>query len=122
MPTWPVTLPPAPAPGAARQSQDARLRTPTDAGPAIVRRRYTAVPSVLSWTIPVLSGTQAQALEAFYETDLEEGALRFDMVDPLTKTVREMRFLTPPRGTCFEPNPDASLRRWRYELDLEILP
>jgi len=119
---WPAAVPDCPAPGNTRQRTDARLRTPTDAGPAIVRRRFSATPINLSWTIPALTGAQVQALEAFYIVDLQEGSLRVDLPDVVTGLTVECRFLTPPRFSGLVPNPNATERMWRAQLELEIMP
>lgn len=122
MPAWPGTLPAYPGLGGTRQQQSTLLRTETDTGPAIVRRRYTAATVNISWPLPALTGTQYAALMTFYNTTLSYGALRFDMIDPLDDSTVECRFLEPPALTAFYPASDPTKRYWGGSLVFEILP
>ena len=119
---WPAGVPQCPVPGNTRQRTDARIRTSVDVGPRIVRRRYTATTTNLSWTLPPLTGTQRGALESFYINDLQEGALRVDIQDVASGATVEARFLAPPRFVGIRPDPNAPDRLWRCSVELEIMP
>lgn len=120
MPTWPPSLPQGFFLRATDQRQDAVARTPMDSGPATTRNRFTAVSRELSVPI-VLTGAQRQTLDAFFETDLANGALSFDWKDPVTDAAKTFRFRAPPRFSLGAPGaPDERL--WSGTLELEILP
>lgn len=121
---WPPTLKAQPLYSAFRRTSESGLiRSENDAGPANVRRRYTATPDRAQWVIPSLTGTQYQTYLTFIETTLQGGALRVDMIDPLDDTVREARIIDPPGvATCLRPDPVAADRIWRVSFTLEFLP
>jgi hypothetical protein len=120
MPTWPSTLPQNQFIGLTEQRQDPRLRTQMDAGPAKMRRRYTA--TVRTFSVPIeLNGTQRQAFDTFWITDTQEGSLSFSWTDPVTDSAVTFRFVSPPQWTLQAGGATAS-RLWRAQLDLEILP
>lgn len=115
--TWPAALPPLVAvDGYGEQPPDTALRTRMDAGPAKVRRRFTAGPRPLSVRLD-LDATQVEALDAFYVTTLEGGALAFDWMHPRTQAATALRFVRPPAY-----RPLSSDAAWSAALQLEILP
>ncbi len=67
------------------------LETQMDAGPAKVRRRYTAAVTPGSGTITV-SVTQLATFQTFVRTDCLGGALPFDWVRASTQAACVMRF------------------------------
>lgn len=116
MPTWPSSLP---APSAAQYGAtraSVLARTDFEAGPARVRRRYTAeIRNVsLQWT---LTSAQLQELSTFWAA-IEHGAAWFDM--PLTledgERTRSVRFVNPPEQLFLAPG------LWRVTAALEIRP
>lgn len=116
MPTWPASLPQTVmTAGLEERPPDTSLRSQMDAGPAKVRRRFTAGVRVFSATVP-LSDTETETLDSFYQTDLQGGALRFDWTHPRTGAAVKFRFVTPPR---YAPR---SSKLWLVQLQLEILP
>lgn len=108
---WPAVLPQS---FAADQYQETRegmlLRTGTDAGPALVRRRYSVSRTVASGNM-VLDADQLVALNAFYDE-----ADSFPM-DPIGDgTIRTLRFMAPPRRT-----PLAGAALWRVDMLFEVV-
>ncbi|MCA3519370.1 MAG: hypothetical protein IOC87_04145 [Rhodobacter sp.] len=91
------------------------IRTDMDAGPAKVRRRYSAGP--VRWQGSLLL-TQAETvtLEAFWRTTLGGGALAFAWQHPRLGTAATMRFTEPP---AFR---HVSGPLFRATLQIEILP
>lgn len=115
MPAWPASLPQAPLLGHSEAAPDVLLRTNMDAGPAKVRRRFTA--GVRAVIVPLLlDDAQVTTLDEFFTTTLAGGALRFDHVLPRTGAVVQYRFTAPPEYELIAPS------KWRATLKLEVLP
>lgn len=76
--TWPPTLPLPTVDGFGVQPGDAILRTDMEAGLARQRRRFTAVPSIISvrW---LMTRNQFAVFEAWYKFYAKEGAAFFDI-------------------------------------------
>ena len=70
----------------------ATISTQMDFGDPKVRRRTTASPTMVSMRLFPLTLVQLAAFKAFYKVDLMSGALRFDMVNPLTGESLQYRF------------------------------
>jgi hypothetical protein len=120
MPTWPGSLPQNQFLNLTEQRQEARIRTQMDAGPAKMRRRFTA--AVRTFTIPiVLNGTQRQAFDSFWINDTQEGTLSFAWSDPVTDVAVNFRFVAQPQWTLEVGGAPAN-RIWKTQLNLEILP
>ena len=116
-PIWPAGLPQLVAvDGYGEQPPDTTLRTRMDAGPAKVRRRFTAGVRPLSVRLD-LDATQVGVLDAFYVATLEGGALAFDWVHPRTQAAATLRFVRPPAY-----RPLSSDAAWSAALQLELLP
>lgn len=116
MPVWPVSLPQdVLIDGYDERPPDTTLRSTMDEGPAKVRRRFTAGVRVFSVTV-ALTRAQVETLDAFYRTDLQGGALRFDWTHPRTLAAVQFRFIAGPR---YVPQ---SQTEWLTQLQLEILP
>lgn len=110
MPTWPADLPAVLLiRGYEETAPDVIKRTPMDAGPAKVRRRFSANVRPVKGTM-VLSGTQKASLDTFFETTIAGGALAFDW------QAKSWRFVEPP---AFSP---IALNLWEVRLSLEVLP
>lgn len=93
MPTWPVTLPPPAINTFEESPPDADLKSPTDKGPAKVRRRSTANIRPISFNLN-LTAAQVQDLDDFY---LECGGYtRFDFEHPRTGAPVTARFMEKP--------------------------
>ena len=112
---WPVALPPAPMPrGYTEQPPKLTIRTEMDAGPAKVRRRFSAGVRPLSciWT---MDDAQLATLDAFFTVTLEGGAKRFNARHPRTGQTVEMRFVGEPSYARLDGG-------WEVTAQLEVMP
>ncbi|MGB0661331.1 MAG: hypothetical protein ACPGNV_14295 [Mangrovicoccus sp.] len=116
MPSWPDGIPFCPMGGTySEEPGDAVLRTEFDAGPAKTRRRFTAVPTSMRFSLPWLSHVEYAQFRAWFEDDLLHGALAFDADHPLTGELRSFRFRQPFRA-------NALGKHMVVQLELEMLP
>lgn len=78
MATWPAALPKPLGEDYSLAVQDVSVRTDMDAGPARVRRRFTAAPDTvnLSWKF---TEAEMATFRAFYEDDIDYGAAWFNL-------------------------------------------
>lgn len=91
------------------------IKSEMDAGPAKVRRRFTAGVEPVQGTM-ILTPAQLVTFTTFFNTTLLGGALRFSWTTPPVHSVAcEMRFTETPTFTKIEDNFEIS-------LSLEILP
>jgi hypothetical protein len=115
--SWPPGLPQLVAvEGYDEAPPDLTVRTQMDAGPAKVRRRFTAGVRALSLQLD-LDSAQVETLDVFFDATLQGGALAFDWVHPRTQAAATLRFVRPPVY-----RPGASDAAWQAVLQLEILP
>jgi len=97
MASWPGTLPDDPLKQAYEETfQDQALRTPMDAGPDKLRRRFTAGVKYFRFRFRHTK-TQVATHMTFYETTLSAGSLPFDWTHPRTGSAVEFRYVGPPR-------------------------
>lgn len=116
MAVWPASLPQCPlASSYSETPQRQTLRSQMDAGPAKVRRRFTAGTTDLAYAVN-LTPAQVQTFEAFYDDDTDAGALPFDMPHPRTGTTVTVRFKGPYELTAI-----GGLY-YRLSLTIEVLP
>lgn len=116
-PTWPATLPQGFLVDGYREVMPkTTIRTPMDAGPAKVRRRFTAGVRMLSGRT-AMTREQTETLDTFFNTTLAGGALSFDWTHPRTQAPMTCRFASEP-----EFSPQSGGMRWIVTLNLEILP
>jgi hypothetical protein len=114
---WPAALPQrVQATDYEEQQPETLLRTQMDAGPAKVRRRFTAAPRPLRVALR-MTREQVELLEAFVRDDLMDGALPFTWVHPRTEVLATLRLTAP-----YVLVPQARGLRWRVLLQLEVLP
>jgi len=73
MAAWPSTLPSPLMDSYSIEPEDPLVRTDFESGPARVRRRYTAAPSLIRGKIR-LTKTQFGIFEKFHKNDLKDGA------------------------------------------------
>ncbi|MFQ6550506.1 hypothetical protein AADZ90_021395 [Aestuariibius sp. 2305UL40-4] len=94
MPTWPATVPCRfRVPSLTETGPIGNLiETPTSAGPSKKRRRFTAAIRQIEFTTGQLTLAQADTFEAWFENDLADGALSFDMKHPRTRDLRRWQF------------------------------
>lgn len=71
------------------------VRTQMDAGPSKMRRRTTAGVRKITKTLR-MTESEVESLDTFYTSTLGQGTLRFDVENPRTGTVKEMRFVKRP--------------------------
>jgi hypothetical protein len=116
IPVWPDTLPQQLlVDGYSQSLADTTIKSEMDAGPAKVRRRYTAGVEPVSGMM-LLTETQLGTLRTFYEDTLLGGSLRFSWTKPPAhSTACEMRFTAPPSWT-------GKKGLYEIQLSLEILP
>ena len=87
------------------------IRTQMDAGPQKARKRYTVQTKEFTGSI-IINELQREILEAFYDSTLGSGVLRFTMKDPQTLLPAEFRFLN-------EYKEDALDGLWQITMNLE---
>lgn len=103
------------ADGFSDEIPDDRLRSQTDIGPAMMRRRSSAKPRPIQGS-QHLTEEQWQTLKSFYEDDLDGGVLRFDWIDQTSGDSVEYRFVSPPKRTAIFND------LYVVEYSLEIMP
>lgn len=114
--TWPSDLPCA-LRGKARAPQTNLVAFGTELGPGKVRRRSTARVKRMPIAF-LLTRAQAVQFEAFFEDDLDDGALPFSMPDPLTGDAATWRF--DPQGPySLDERPSG---KWSLAANLMKLP
>jgi hypothetical protein len=115
MSAWPATLPQQlEQDGYSEDLPNGVIRTNMDAGPAKVRKRYTAAVKPVSGQL-VLTLTQVGILQAFFEDDCDYGASTFTWVHPSTGVAATCRFTSPPRLSARDGN-------WVATVSFEVLP
>ena len=118
MATWPAGLPQKPFAGLKETPQAGFIRSPMDTGQPKSRGRFTA--TIRATDIPmVLTKTERETFDTFYDTTINKGANSFDWdmdpVDEGTSSTISYRFTKPPAWSKIA-------NEWRTVLKLEILP
>jgi len=89
---WPELLPADfLAEGLSIQPQSNVIRTTMDAGPKKARRRYTAR-TVKFLGKQRFDEDELALFEQFYHTEIADGVLRFNYIDPISNQLAEFRF------------------------------
>ena len=116
VPSWPGTLPEELfVSGYGQAFPDITIKSNVDAGPAKVRRRFTAGVSPVTGTM-IMTAAQLTTFDTFFNTTLLGGSLRFSWTKPPAHSVAcEMRFTEVPSWTKVEGDYEVS-------LSLEVLP
>ncbi|MFQ5776362.1 MAG: hypothetical protein ACE5GS_17725 [Kiloniellaceae bacterium] len=115
MVAWPASLPQDKLLAAVQETApDLVVRTQMDAGPAKVRRRFTAGVRPFEMELD-LTLSEVQTLDDFFVTTLAGGALAFDWQHPRTGATLSFRFVAPP---SYVQNKGA----WSVSLRIEALP
>jgi len=116
VPAWHVDLPTKLfVAGYGQSPPNITIKSEMDAGPAKVRRRFTAGVSPVSGTM-IMAAAQLATFQTFFNTTLLGGSLRFSWTKPPVHTVAcEMRFTEVPSWTKVEGDYEVS-------LSLEVLP
>ena len=116
IPAWAATLPQELFVAGYGQSAPAvTIKSNMDAGPAKVRRRFTAGVEPVSGTM-IMTAAQLATLDTFFNDTLLGGSLRFSWTKPPAHSVAcEMRFTEVPNWTKVEEEYEVS-------LSFEVLP
>lgn len=118
-PEWPSSLPNPMLEGISYAPQSNVIRTQMDAGIAKTRRRFTAVPEDVAFSL-FLTAAQVQTLQDFVAVTLAD-VLPFDWIEfrkPVADwtTLVTYRFKSRPRFT-----PMGSGLTWKADIELELL-
>jgi len=92
-----------------------------DAGPPMMRRRFTSAIRTWSFSIGPITGADKQVLEAFYTTTLGEGTTPFTWPDE-NGTTESFRFQQPPAYRQLVAHHVHALKLWMVDVVLEVLP
>ena len=120
MSNWPASLPQQYFLGTDIGDDESRLISAMDAGPALIRNRFTAITKTVNSPIG-LTGTQKATFDTFYRTTLNNGTDSFTWTNPVDDSSVSIRFKAPPKWQAVRPGTPAQ-RLWRSVLTLEILP
>jgi hypothetical protein len=115
---WPPSLPQSPQKGFTETGGVLILRTPTDAGPAKLRRRGQR-PQVLQVSF-IMTTEQTELLEDFVKNTLQ-GTTRFGFTHPRLGNTVETRIVPQSGGDMYTFSYLAP-GYWNVALQLEILP
>lgn len=96
-------------------------RTAMDAGPAKVRRRFTAGVTVHQVEL-VLTRTQLGVFRDFWTNTIEGGALAFEWREWESQDPCDFRFITEPVERPLRPRGSGSDDCWTVAFQLEQLP
>ncbi len=101
--------------------QSGTIRTDMDSGPPKVRRRFTAVSTFYTLSM-IMTKTQFDSFETFFESTLKFGTLQFYAIDPLdVESVMEARFMVGS-DTPYAVSPDGDSLDFIISFQLEKLP
>lgn len=118
MPSWPLTVPESPLVDAfGRSPKPNVISFGTEVGPGKVRRRSTARTKVVTARF-IFTTAELADFEAFFEDDLEDGALAFDWSDPVDDVTKSFRF--EPGGAYTVSA--LSIGLWNVSANLQLLP
>ncbi|MCC6426291.1 MAG: hypothetical protein IT435_05670 [Phycisphaerales bacterium] len=93
---WPVSLPQVPQLSPLdRQLGRMVIRTEMDAGPAVIRRRFTFAPERFNIALD-MTAAQVATFVQFRDETSEGGALAFDWKHPTLRTDATLRFTSEP--------------------------
>ena len=90
------------------------IRSEVEVGIAKVRRRYTKAITNITGSM-VVDQLGVNTFQDFYDINLQSGVRRFIFQDPITKTDKEYRFISPP---VIVP---TGVDHWQIEMELEML-
>lgn len=120
MPTWPTDLPQYPlVSGFSIQPKQNVISFGTEVGPGKIRRRSTA--RIVSMPFSMyLNADQLQTFIAFFNDDLEDGALPFTLSDPVTYGLASFRVAPgdPPYTAAAIDNGQT----WLVTMQMQRLP
>lgn len=118
MPTWPISLPQAPLLAGFEFSPQGNVASfGTEVGPPKARRRSTARVRLLPFNAHMTDAQLEDFLE-FFEDDLADGTLPFDLTDPVSGGTRSFRFDPKAPYSSSALAPDL----WLVATQLMMLP
>lgn len=92
-PVWPASLPQRPlAEKWSWSPQSNKISFKPELGPSIDRRRGSSTLRIYQGTWDFTSADMVAVFETWFETDLYEGLLQFQMVDPLDGAIYNWKF------------------------------
>ena len=116
MTSWSTSLPQIPkVEGYSETLGNVVVRTQMDAGPAKVRRRFTAGVETFKCSM-ILLASQATTFDAFFNTTIQGGALSFDWNHPRTQSTGVFRIVGQPTLTAVDGG------AYQLDFDMEQLP
>lgn len=119
---WPTTLPSAVQVSDLQiTAPDMVLRSEVDTGPAMLRRRFTAAPELISGSLKV-TRAQLAIFRTFYVATLGGGAIPFEWFHPQTRVIMDFRFRSQPSWRPYAPRQSDQSDYWTVSLDLETVP
>jgi len=120
--SWPATCPSAfENSGYAYGAGSGVLRSDMDAGPAKVRRRFTAVTKNHKGNI-LMSNAQFATWESWFENTIAFGSLSFTMPHPLTGATITARMVIPSSGKAYQFTPESGTGLGLLAIEIEVLP
>jgi hypothetical protein len=121
--SWPTGVNTMSLVGIRDKRLSAKIRSPMDVGPAVVRRRYTV--AVRNVDIPLtMTNAERVLFETWYASVALEGTISFLYPDPITDVLVAMRFRGDegPEFSASVGGPTDAEKRWDVVLQVEILP
>ncbi len=118
--SWPLSQA-SPLLGASRTPSTGVVRTQVEAGPDLVRRRYTAVTVTYACRM-LLTQADFATLMHFHDEVLAGGAISFNWTDPMTGVSATARFLPPGPVGSFDSPGSVTTRLVSVSFGLEVLP
>lgn len=92
------------------------IRTRMDAGPAKVRRRSTAGPTLRRMSHPAYNKAELRTFLQFFREDTAHGSRAFQMADPVTDEMISCRFVDPPNWSAIGGG------MFSVSVSLEVMP
>jgi hypothetical protein len=116
--SWPPTLPQVPQKGYTETGGVLVVRTPTDSGPAKMRKRGNR-PQTLNMSF-LMTTAQVASLETFVKTTIQ-GTIRFEFPHPRLGVPTEVRIVPQGEGEYYTLSYVAP-GYYTTQLTLEVLP
>lgn len=99
-----------------QRRESALLRTEMESGPPKQAKVRSRVMLTRAAKLYLSSKADFQSFETWYREDLDEGALWFDMTDPVSGSTIEARFV----GGGYTATPmSAAMQLWQVEVNIE---
>lgn len=118
---WPSSLPERPGLPQRDEREESRLRSDLGQLASDMRNRFTAVPRTVACPM-IMTGTERAAFDSFYADTLDDGAQRFQWVDPIDDSAVQYRFVSPPSWRMVRGDAAPANRLWQATFEMEIMP